>query len=117
MINLFIGFGFITIYIIFVQMVGDDGAAQVSTFLLHRLLHAEDFFGLNSMLHADAVDVPDPVEYGIGGSEWQRIFVEPFQIGVDVAVVEDWVALLPLAGVACVVDHQRAVIHWRCLHR
>ena len=40
MINFLIGFRFISIYVIFVKMVGDDDIFQTATFLLNRLFDA-----------------------------------------------------------------------------
>jgi hypothetical protein len=60
MINLFIGFGIITVDIVFIKMIGDDGATQVVASLLYGLLHAQDFVGLYRVLHAQALYIPHP---------------------------------------------------------
>ena len=97
-------------------MIGDDGFPEVLTFFLHRPFHLKDLIGLDGMLHTDAMDVSDPMEDGVGGSQRQGLFVEMLEVGEHVAHVEDGVALFPFVGVAGIVDHQRTIIHRRRLH-
>ena len=98
-------------------MIGDDGFPEFLTFFLHCPFHLKDIFGLDGMLHTDAMDVPDPVEDGIGGSQRPGIFVKAFEVWGYVAHVEYGIALFPFVGVAGIVDHQRTIVHWRSLHR
>ena len=66
MINFLIGFRFISIYIIFVEMVGDDDILEIAAFLFNSLFDTKDLFCLDGMLYPDVTYCSDPLIDRIG---------------------------------------------------
>ena len=84
------------VYVIFIQMIGQNGVTQFWTLLFHSRLHFQNLVGFDGMLQMYPLKITNPPEGWVGCSQWQLIVSKIAQIRLYVAHIENGIAFVEL---------------------